>query len=325
MRRLFTLAAALACVCSFTAASVYAGPGCCSADKDKATKMAKSDASCTKTCGGTTEGFPTMAMVVNGKSYECCMSAAKAAKDAKTGIIYQVADQKFDCKDKAMAALADVSEEYVENYMTIACVADGKVMLCKDKTSCCAEKGAKGATVSAKSEGTCTKGETTVAAKSEGGTCTKSGEKTTAVAAKSDNAGCCKSGAKAIAAKSEGCCKDGAKAKAVAMTKEEIETCCKNAKEVKYMVMGRTFKTRDEAAKARESAMTAVKPIAMKYIVDGKEVSCSSEVCPKAKAEGKVKYMVNKDKMDCEIEARIALAKAKFEAARDFAEKLAKI
>lgn len=310
MRRLFTLAAALACVCSFTAASVYAGPGCCSADKDKATKMAKSDASCTKTCGGTTEGFPTMAMVVNGKSYECCMSAAKAAKDAKTGIIYQVADQKFDCKDKAMAALADVSEEYVENYMTIACVADGKVMLCKDKTSCCAEKGAKGATVSAKSEG---------------GTCTKSGEKTTAVAAKSDNAGCCKSGAKAIAAKSEGCCKDGAKAKAVAMTKEEIEACCKNAKEVKYMVMGRTFKTRDEAAKARESAMTAVKPIAMKYIVDGKEVSCASEVCPTAKAEGKVKYMVNKDKMDCEIEARIALAKAKFEAARDFAEKLAKI
>ncbi len=326
MRRLFTLAAALACVCSFTAASVFAGPACCSGDKDKGTKItAKSDASCTKTCGGTTEGFPTMAMVVNGKSYECCMSAAKAAKDAKTGIIYQVADQKFDCKDKAMAALADVSEEYVENYMTIACVADGKVMLCKDKTSCCAEKGAKGATVSAKSEGTCTKGETTVAAKSEGGTCTKTGEKTTAVAAKSDNAGCCKSGAKAIAAKSDGCCKDGTKAKAVAMTKEEIEACCKNAKEVKYMVMGRNFKTRDEAAKARESAMTAVKPIAMKYIVDGKEVSCASEVCPTAKAEGKVKYMVNKDKMDCEIEARIALAKAKFEAARDFAEKLAKI
>jgi hypothetical protein len=321
MRRMTNFALAMACVCSFTAATVYAGPAC---SGDKA-KMAKSEGSCTKTCGSTTEGFPTMAMVVNGKSYDCCMSAAKAAKDAKTGIVFQVGDQKFDCKDKAMAALADVSEQYVENYMTVACVADGKVMLCKDKTSCCAEKAAKGATVSAKSEGTCTKGETKVA-KSDGATCDKSGAKSTATVAKSEGSGCCKSGAKAAAAKSDGCCsKDGAKAKAVAMTKEEIEACCKNAKEVKYMVIGRAFKTRDEAVKAREKAMDSVKTIAMSYEVDGKAVKCSTEVCPKAKADGKVKYMVNKEKMDCEIEARIALAKAKFEAARDFAEKLAKL
>ncbi|MEK6644562.1 MAG: hypothetical protein AABZ08_11700 [Planctomycetota bacterium] len=304
MRRMTNLALAMACVCSFTAATVYAGPAC---SGDKA-KMAKSEGSCTKTCGGTTEGFPTMAMMVSGKSYDCCMSAAKAAKEAKTGIIFQVADQKFENKDKAMAALADVSEQYVENYMTVACVADGKVMLCKDKTSCCAEKAAKGATVSAKSEGTCAKGETKTA-KAEGSACCKGGAKTTATVAKAD--GCCS--------------KDGAKAKAVAMTKEEIETCCKNAKEVKYMVVGRTFKTHDEALKAREKTLDTVKTIAMTYVVDGKEVKCSTEVCPKAKADGKVVYVVNKEKMECEIEARIALAKAKFEAARDFAEKLAKI
>lgn len=314
MRRIFNLALVMACICSLSVSAAFAGgPGC------SGEKAAKSEGSCSKTCGGQPAGFPAMVMSVNGKTYDCCMSAGKAAKDSNAKIVYLVGDKKLECKDTAMAALADASEQFVDNYTTVACVADGKVMYCKDKASCCAEKG--------------------MTVKADGAGCDKSGAKTTAMA-KSDSAGCCKSGAKAMAkaddkscgskataamAKSDGASCDKSGGKAVAMTKEEIASCCKSAKEVKYMLAGRTFKTHNEALKARDKTLESFKNVKMTYVVDGKEVDCSSKICPTAKKDGKVVYVVGKEKMNSEIEARIALAKAKYEAARDFAEKLAKI
>jgi hypothetical protein len=110
----------------------------------------------------------------------------------------------------------------------------------------------------------------------------------------------------------------------VKMTREEMEACCKKAKVVKYLVAGRTFDKREDALKARDEAQKAVKSIHLTFLVDGKEVGCSTQVCPKAKAAGKVKYVLNKEQMDCEYQARVAVSRAKFDAARSVAEKLAK-
>ena len=167
-----------------------------------------------------------------------------------------------------------------------------------------------------------------MAAKSEtGSTCTKGkdGEAKTVSAKSEESAGSrCGGHGKTVVAKSEGapagCCKSGR----TALAKADGAGCCKDAKSVKYMVAGRTFDSYDAAAKAREQALSAVKTVSMKYIVDGKEVGCSSQVCPKAKADGKVTYVVNNEKMTSESDARIAAAKAKYEAARSAAEKLAK-
>jgi hypothetical protein len=308
MRRTLCTALALACLCSLGLTNVWAGGPECTGKK-----ITKADG-CTKTCSGDATDFPKMTMVVNGKQYDCCMSAAKAAKDAKTGIVFMVGERKFDDKAEAMEALAEMSESHLKRFLTVACVADGKVMYCSD-TGACSGK-ANTLTASDKGEGaTCSKSSTTVAKKETSGCC-KSGAK---AMAKSE--GCDKSGSKTALAKADGCCKS----KGATMTKEEIEACCKNAKEVKFMVMGRSFAKREDAVRAHDDAMTAIKTVKMTYLVDGKEVDCASKVCPTAKKDGKVVYVVNKDKLSCEMEARIALAKAQYEAARSFAEKLAKI
>lgn len=316
MRRMILSVVAFAAACSIGMASAFAGPGCCSAGK--AASMAKKDGCCK-------EGFPTMVMMVGEKSYQCPMSADKAAKESHGKIVYLVGEKKYDCKDAATVALADASEEYVSRFMSVACVVDGKVKYCDDVATCSKSVGK---TVSA-GGASCGKSATVVATKSEtGSTCTKGkdGEIKSAMA-KSEGSTCTKGKdgeAKTVLAKTEGgssCCKSGAK---TAMAKGEGSGCCKDAKSVKYMVAGRTFDSYDAASKAREQAMTAVKTVSMKYIVDGKEVGCSSQVCPKAKADGKVTYVVNNEKMTSESDARIAAAKAKYEAARSAAEKLAK-
>lgn len=288
MKRGLIVVSALAVACSLWLSSANAfGPACC---KSKDAKVAKAD-SCTRTCGSKDE-FPSMAMMVGDKSYDCCMSAGEAAKKAGTKVVYVVDGEKYECKDKATEALAGASEKFVNRFMTVACVADGKVIYCEESGSCSS---------GAKASVTCSK-DAKAMAKADGKSCTGS--------------------ATATVAKSEGCCKArGGKA----MTVAELAACCKNAKDVKYMVMGRMYTNREEAVKARTSALKSVEEIHMTYLVDGKEVDCSSKVCPKAKADGKVQYIVNKEKTSCEASARIALAKAKYEAARNYAEKLAKI
>ena len=85
---------------------------------------------------------------------------------------------------------------------------------------------------------------------------------------------------------------------------------------MKYRVVGRDFDTWTAAVKARDQASAAAKKVSMKYIVDGKEVACASQVCPKAKADGKVVYVISGEKMECQYSARVALAKAQCQAAK---------
>jgi len=318
MRRVFSVVAALACICTLGISVTNAGgPGC------SGEKTAAKGEGCTKTCSAAGDGFPAMVMSVNGKNFDCCLAAAKAAKDSNTKVTYIVGDEKFDCKDKATVALADMSERYVGRYMTIACVADGKVMYCSDSAGCCSSKGAamasakscSGEAASAKS-GSCPHAAS--AAKTDGDA--KSDGSTKTVAAGESKASCCKSGATAMAKAEGGCCKSGQM-----MSSKDIEACCKNAKEVKYMVLGRTFSKRDEAERALKNAHDSIKAIKMAYIVDGKQVDNAADVCPMAKAAGKVVYLVNQQKINCEFEARIALARAQYDAAKNFAETLAGI
>ena len=81
-----------------------------------------------------------------------------------------------------------------------------------------------------------------------------------------------------------------------------------------YRVAGRNFKTYEEAAAARDKAIEAMKGVKMAYVVDGKKVDCSSKVCPTMKKAGKVKFVVDKTETNCELQARVSLAKAQMEA-----------
>jgi hypothetical protein len=224
-----------------------------------------------------------MSMAVGDKTFECPNAAEKAASESHGKIVYVVAGEKFGCKDKAAAALADESERFVKRFTTIACVVDGKVKYCDDE-----------------GEASCSKMKTASAGKSS---CSKGdGEAKTAKAE----------------GKSDGCCKSKAAAK---MASAKSDGCCKNAKNTKFMVLGRTFNTKDEAEKAHTEALTALKTVRVKYIVDGQEVTDCSAICPSAKKAGKVTYVVNDAQIKCETEARIATARAQYDAAREFASK----
>jgi hypothetical protein len=227
--------------------------------------------------------FPSMTMAVGDKTFECPTAAQKAADAAHGKIVYVVAGEKFDCQEKASEALAAQSERFVKRFTTIACVVDGKVMYCDDE-----------------GETSCSKTKTASASKS--GSC-KSGTSAKTAAAKGKGDGCCKSKSEAKTASAKG---DG---------------CCHKAKSMKFMVLGRTFDKHDEAVKAHDDAMTALKTVTIKYIVDGEEVKDCSQVCPIAKKAGRVTYVVNQAKMKCDIEARIAAARAQYDAAREFASK----
>ena len=81
----------------------------------------------------------------------------------------------------------------------------------------------------------------------------------------------------------------------------------------------------DDAVKARDKALSAMKTVAMKYVVAGKTYDCSSQVCPTAMSAGKVEFVVNDSKTNCKIKARVLMAQAQYEAARGIATKLARL
>lgn len=288
MKRVAMSIVALACMCCFAVSTVNAGGECCKAKAEAAKLAAAKDGksgccSSAKTAGCCDkDGFPTMAMMVGDKSMACPMEAEKVAKESKGKIVYVVAGEKYECKEKAAAALADEAEVFADHFISVACVVNGNPIYCDSMSKGgCSEKGA-----------------TKVAAKGEG--CSMSGEKktgtseTTKVAAKGEKS-------------EEGCCMSKAGAK------------------VKYMVLGKTFDKMADAEKARDEVMPAVKKVSMKAMIDGKEVACD-EVCPDAEKAGKVTYMVNGEKVQCKIKARVMTAKAKYEAAKNAMEKkMAKI
>lgn len=316
-------ALALVTACGLMASTAYAGPGCCKSKTAQATCTASND-------------FPKLVRLVGDKEIGCPEAAAKMAKESNSKIVYVVAGEKYDCEQKAMTALAVASEDYVQKFTSIACVgADGKVMYCGDKgskscgstesaslvksgSSCHSKavgasmaktegsscnKTREASMVKAESKSGCSKGEATVA-KAEGASCHGKGGAASASLAKADSKpGCCMS-------------------KGAAMASAES---CKNMKGVKFMVAGRTFEKYEDAEKAHDEAVAAIKKVSIQYMVDGKKVECASQVCPKAKADGKVQYVVCETKTNCEVEARINLAKAQYDVLKQSDKKVAKL
>jgi len=302
MRKLTTLSMLLAAF-AMTVPTAHAGPGCCSKKKDakvKSCSQGKAACSAKSACG--TNSFPAMLAKVGDKVLDCRTTAGKLAKASGDKIIFLVGDSEFVSEAKAMSVLADASEKFVEQFVTISCVVDGKVILCGDscadgkKTSAqCAEK--------AKSCGT--------RANKQGGD--------KIAKAKADGKGCCKEGKIAKAKTGGKGCQAASKTRAV---KADGKDCCPEGKNVVFRVAGRDFKTRGAAVKAREQVATAVQKIRMSYLIDGEAVQCSSQIDDKAKAAGKVKYCVGESKTGCHLTARVELAKAQFEAAKNACTKL---
>ena len=330
MKRFVLVAVAFAAVCAFTTDLAWAGPGCCKSKQDgKDTKLSSMTA-CSM------GEFPHLTMLVGDKEFDCPMAADKAAEEKGAKVRFAVAGEQFDCKDKAMTALADVSERFVGRYTTIAAVVDGKTIYCaEDMSGCCKSKTAsaegsscsksKAALASAKGEGSsCSKSKAALASdKSEGSSCSKS--KAALASDKSKGSSCCKS--KAALAKAEGkSCASACKKESFAVvSKDEFAKVIKTDG-AKFIVLARNFDSYDDAVKARAAAMDAMKVVKMTYVVEGKEVDCSSKVCPMAKKAGKVEYVIGETKTNCEVSARISMAKAQFDAAKKAADqKLAKI
>lgn len=313
MKRFVIVAVALAAVCAFSADLAWAGPGCCKSKQDSKDTKLSSMTACSM------GEFPHLTMLVGDKEFDCPMAADKAAEEKGAKVRFAVAGEQFDCKDKAMAMLADVSERFVGRYTTIAAVVDGKTIYCaEDMTGCCKAK-------TASAEGSsCSKSKAALAsAKSEGSSCSKS--KAVLASDKSKGSSCCKS--KAALAKAEGkACASACKKESFAcVSKEEFAKAIKTDG-AKFIVLARNFDSYDDAVKARAAAMDAMKVVKMTYVVEGKEVDCSSKVCPMAKKAGKVEYVIGETKTNCEVSARISMAKAQFDAAKKAAgQKLAKM
>lgn len=313
MKRFVLAAVAFAAVFAFTTNLAWAGPGCCKSKQDSKDTKLSSLTACSM------GEFPHLTMMVGDKEFDCPMAADKAAEEKGAKVRFAVAGEQFDCKDKAMATLADVSERFVGRYTTIAAVVDGKTIYCaEDMTGCCKSK-------TASAEGSsCSKSKAALAsAKDEGSSCSKS--KAALASDKSEGSSCCKS--KAALAKAEGkACASACKKESFAcVSKEEFAKAIKTDG-AKFIVLARNFDSYDDAVKARAAAMDAMKVVMMTYVVEGKEVDCSSKVCPMAKKAGKVEYVIGETKTNCEVSARISMAKAQFDAAKKAADqKLAKM
>jgi hypothetical protein len=296
MKRFVLAAVAFAAVFAFTTNLAWAGPGCCKSKQDSKDTKLSSLTACSM------GEFPHLTMMVGDKEFDCPMAADKAAEEKGAKVRFAVAGEQFDCKEKAMATLADVSERFVGRYTTIAAVVDGKTIYCaEDMTGCCKSK----------------------TASAEGSSCSKS--KAALASDKSEGSSCCKS--KAALAKAEGkACASACKKESFAcVSKEEFAKAIKTDG-AKFIVLARNFDSYGDAVKARAAAMDAMKVVKMTYVVEGKEVDCSSKVCPMAKKAGKVEYVIGETKTNCEVSARISMAKAQFDAAKKAADqKLAKI
>lgn len=313
MKRFVLVAVAFAAVCAFTTNLAWAGPGCCKSKQDSKDTKLSSLTACSM------GEFPHLTMMVGDKEFDCPAAADKAAEEKGVKVRFAVAGEQFDCKDKAMTALADVSERFVGRYTTIAAVVDGKTIYCaEDMSGCCKSK-------TASAEGSsCSKSKAALAsAKSEGSSCSKS--KAALASDKGEGSSCSKS--KAALAKAEGkACASACKKESFAcVSKDEFAKAIKTDG-AKFIVLARNFDSYDDAVKARAAAMDAMKVVKMTYVVEGKEVDCSSKVCPMAKKAGKVEYVIGETKTHCEVSARISMAKAQFDAAKKAGDqKIAKI
>jgi len=331
------------------AATVQAGPNCGKAAADKA--AATSTCSKSKGVSIAASNFPAMVVMVGDETFHCPVTAKKVAEERGEKMVC-IIGEKHDNMESAMAAYAEAAESYADKYLRVACVVDGKLKYCDDDASACCGKSAtvvstesccksvKAAVASAAS--TCNKSQVKSVSADDTRTCSKSkvvkaSSSTctkTKVAAADDSKATCSKSKEAKLAKADGptCSKskeaklakaDGptcSKSKEAKLAKADDSSvkdksgCCKGD-DIKFMMAGRLFDTREEAEAARAKVLLAVKLVSMQYRFGDKTVDCATKVCPKAKEAGLVKFVVGDTTYDCEYHARINLAKAKVAAA----------
>ncbi len=290
MRSRLTAVFVVGVACGLGVSAAEAGPGCCASKK----KGQAAKASCASKSPCQLGDFPTMAMKVGETTYECAATAQRAAADNGAKVVFVVGDEGFASKDKAVVALASATEQYVKEFTTIACLVDGKLVHCagKSEAGCAAACGSKG--------------RKTCASK---GPCGSKAKKGTVAKAETETEGHWREKGKLVKSAKATC---GQKAEPA---KTESKAVCGNSKCEKFFVLGREFGSHAAAVKARDEALSAVKKINMTYIVDGQEAACPTQASPEAKMAGKVQFVVEGLKTDCEYVARAALARAKYDAA----------
>jgi len=120
--------------------SVYADCGDCKSEKGDAAKCSASE--CESECSGcpiakAMEALPQLTYTVEGKTTCCEYAAIGIAKENETHMHYVVGDKEFDAKEKAMVALADVTEKFVSDFATPhTCSKSGKTTVCGASLGC---------------------------------------------------------------------------------------------------------------------------------------------------------------------------------------------
>ena len=144
----------VATVLMLFAASAFADCGKCAAKSKDAASSGEVAAKCAEECGGKCDGdcsscgdgcpiakameaLPKMTYSVGTES-TCCEHSAKALAEANgTHMHFVVGEKEFDSKDKAMLALADATEKFVDGFATPhTCSVSGKTSVCGTSMSC---------------------------------------------------------------------------------------------------------------------------------------------------------------------------------------------
>lgn len=259
------------------AMTATAGDKCC-ASKAKTAGVSTESASC-----DISKCMPKMVMMVGDEQFDCPHSAQQAADKEGKKVIYAVGKQQFECKDKAMAAYADVMDDFVVKFASVRTEAE-----CKAKcTSACAEPCA------AAKAGCCSGGkakEVAAAGEAKAGSCSESKVKEVAAAGEAKTGSCSASKAKEAVAAADG--------------------------KVRYCVAGRIFECKDEAEKTAKLVSVAMEKVKMSYRVDGKDFCCDKMAGAACKTTGKdMTFVVGETETPCQVTARIELDKAKVAAA----------
>lgn len=301
MRKFATLLAAL-CICSWGTATALAGGAGCAAAAKKAAASGGCPFSGKSACMSGDE-FPAMSTMVGDQKFECPVEAGKAAEKAHGKVVFVVAGEKFDSQDKAMSAYACAAECYAKRFVSIAYEKDGKWMTCDGEDCCKGEKTAMAAG--------CSHGKGDAAMASAKGECSHA--KGAAMASAKGECTHAKGKGEMTAAKGE--CSHAKNAAAMAAN---------FPKGTRFRVAGRIYNSFEDAHKASMRAREAIRNIKVTYRVDGKDVADSKDVCPTAKASGKVVYVVGSESTPCEMTARVKMAKAQVEAAKKSLDQLAR-
>ncbi len=288
MRRIATLLT-MACACTLGLSAAYAGAACCKSGKSASKEATAKSGSCAYTkslCAGEAEAFPSFKVKVGDRAYDCSMEAKTAAREKGGKVVFIVAGREFENHEKAMNAYACAAECYAKSFVSIACEIDGKWVMCGDQKECGKEgKGVKTAA----------------------GCGSKSGGDASLASAKESK-------------KEAGCGSKSAADASLASAKDKSAAKCS-----KFRVAGHVYSNYEDAVKARKLALEAVKAVRMTYRVDGKDYDCMSKVCPAAREDGKVQFVVDQDATPCETTAKVRLAQKQVEAAKKAVDRVAKV